>query len=201
MLNLSDNDMKELEEFLRGPTSNSSDIEPPLLPGNEHLLALGPQAVIDVAVPILRRDLFAPLGLVPEQVPIFVDDRLNLWGRALGETRFRGSNLRPLEIAVIDPFRVHDLRPGGGEFFPTFDFVGVLAHELVHASIWRNKEENLEHNGHGPTFERYMREIGLVEPSITGGHSGPKFRDWYVKNILPALDAKLLELRNERAAS
>lgn len=180
---------------------SDSDIEPPLLPGNEHLLALGSQAVIDLSVPILRRDLFAPLGLVPEKVPIFVDNKLNLWGQALGETRFRGHNLRPLEIAIIDPFLIKDLRPGGGSFLPTFDFVGVVTHELVHASIWRNTEENLEHNGHGPTFERYMREIGLVEPSIKGGHSGPKFRDWYVKHILPALDAKVAELRNEYATS
>lgn len=183
------------------PEEARDDIEPPLLPGNEHLLALGAQRVLDIALPILRRDLFAPLGLVPEPVPVVVDVWMNAHGHALGETRFRRPDLRPEMIALIDPFQIKDLRPGGGAFLPTFDYVGVLAHELVHASIWRNKEENLEHNGHGPTFERYMREIGLVEPSIEGGHSGPKFRDWYVKHILPALDAKVAELRNEYVAS
>lgn len=175
-----------LEELFPENTSDPS-LKPPLIPGNLLLEVLGPDRVIAIAAPIIKEKLFAPLGLVPEDVPILVDIEMNFRGNALGETRFH-HDMKPVEIALIQPFLIRDKRPGSGGLLPTLDYVGILTHELVHASIWRHIEENLRHNGHGPTFERYMREIGLVEPSVIGGHSGPKFRDWYVANVLPALN-------------
>lgn len=164
-----------------------------MIPGTDHLTVLGPQRVLDIAAPIIKEKLLKPLGLEPYPAPIrerhldLMHQQVITGVRVLGQTNYTNVDPRPTGIWLVDPFEMIDNRPGGTTL-PTADYVGVLTHELLHASLWRNVEENEAHNGHGPTFKHYMELIGLTEPTLEGGHNGPKFAEWYRTNLLPVLD-------------
>jgi hypothetical protein len=150
---------------------------------------LGPQKVIDLIRPKIVDELLTPFGLRPEPVPVVVAD---LRHTLMGITDWNGDQQRPYRIRIDRP-------RFGSEIRSPLDMAGVLAHELVHASLWRNIEENNRYSGHGPTFERYIRAIGLTEGEAWAAYKGPQFAHWYGASVAPMLEVAIEEAENARS--
>lgn len=149
--------------------------------------------VLKITGDAIKRDLLAPQGLTPPAIPLKFatpsDDPLEILLGGHDPER-----LGPLEVGRT-AYNGHDPLTALPEEIQISTWIAdnrlkvaaTLAHELIHASLpyCADKVEG-KCQGHGPTFTRYARAIGLEGPP-TATWAGPKFRAWFERAVVPLL--------------
>lgn len=120
----------------------------------------------------IRTDLLEPQGLTAPYLPIWFE---HFDGSTAGGTAYRKSTRQPIHITLDR--RMIDMEP--------VYMVNVLAHEMIHSALPYDVD-NDANDGHGPTFTRHARAIGLAgDPKAT--YPGRKFERWFYNDLMPKL--------------
>lgn len=127
---------------------------------------------------IVRKELLAPLGLNPPNIPIYIAPLGTANFSENAGTSFDPVTNEPLFISVNE----HFIRwTSQGDIL---NIIGTIAHELTHAALPYSE-------GHSGRFAEVQNALGMIGPP-DANIPGLKLREWAQKNIVPELD-KLLQ--------
>lgn len=154
------------------------------------------QRVLDLTMPLIRDQLLKPRGLEFPDIPVKSVSKVGdfVRGRTLmDQSKFE---FRPTGILIGNPADISpDAAANSRSETTVMSMVGTLAHEMVHAALAVRKNlyfEFLFEGPHSHSFAKEARAIGLVGPA-PATVVGRQFRDWYLKSVVPVLQAEGLD--------